>query len=74
MLEHDVGQLNSICSVECALSNLGDERGVWEGQGFEICGILIETNVRLGNENTIEIERTGVGISAPVIRSTGASR
>ena len=46
MLEHDVGQLNSVCSVESALSNLDDKRCVGEGQCLEICGILVETDVR----------------------------
>jgi hypothetical protein len=31
MLEHDVGQLNSVCSVESALSNLDDKWCVGEG-------------------------------------------
>jgi hypothetical protein len=47
MLKHDVEQSNSVCSVESALSNLDDNWCVGEGQGLEICGILIETDVRL---------------------------
>jgi hypothetical protein len=54
MLERNVGRLNSVCSVESALGDLGDEWCVGEGQSLEICSILTETDVRLGAVRMLE--------------------
>jgi hypothetical protein len=50
MLECKAEIMTSVGPVEGALSNLDYERGVGEGQSFEICSILTNTSVRLDNE------------------------
>ena len=75
MLEHNVRRLGSVGPVEGAFGDLDDKRGVGEGQSLEICGILTNPMSDRTIKTRVYAEaRTGVGMSAPVMRSTGASR
>jgi hypothetical protein len=59
-------------SVKCTLGDLDDDGSIGEGQSLKIGSILIG-NVS-GFHGIEEKKLTGVGTSAPVTRSTGASR
>jgi hypothetical protein len=63
----------SIGTVKSATSDLDDEGCIGEGLLLKVFGVLRDEGqiVHTGNWNG---KRTGVGTSAPVTRSTGASK
>jgi hypothetical protein len=58
--------------VESPLRDLDDKRGIGECESLKVCGVL-EVCVSINRAGWRGV-RTGVGTSAPVTRSTGASR
>lgn len=61
-----------VSTVKCTLGDLDNEGGVREGKCLEVGGVLKVVLERYLITNNIKL--TGVGTSAPVTRSTGASR
>lgn len=61
-----------VCPVQSTFGNLRDDGAIWEGTSLQVHSVLKAMSTK--EQRSIGQTRTGVGTSAPVTRSTGASR